>query len=643
MRQALVTSNGDDVQRALVVDEEASQAKAVLKAWHQQPPVHAPHLSLVIACTACLMMLYGYDFGITAWTVLNIKAKGSEDLTIVYHYLETHSEVLGVVVAFSSIGGTIGGFSGRLLDGNMGRRREIQLVLSVCIVGALTEGLCGTVIWKSPGVVIAYALGRLFYGFGLGLSLRCGPMYLREIVPPSARDSAMVSIKLSMVIGMVLSYIVGNLIDVKLYGYFGAVMIATVSLLCLHFLPESPHFMLLHDDKYSRAQVLSVIRFTTPTATLKDLHQLQDEVLTDPISPTSVKVNSPPPLLRHYKESSATSICTYSFPLLRRDTLFSLLFSLVSRRLPKTPSSRARAYFQTTLKEESWRTGGVTMSEKEQPPIMDQKLCVNGCGFFGSSSTSHMCSKCWKDTMSQSMLDAEGKKDTASANSLPPLAKAMDQDPPTATTEDGSSAQSSFSPSAVDPAHATPPPVPIATTVAPQPTPMAVDTDTQPPAVSGTPSAAVVPSPRTVVAGAPSVHVAPVSQPPVSATPTLSLPSSPAVAARAAAMFGATVGPAIGGGAAVEGAVGAVGAAAVVADAAAETPVRPEQKNRKRCFTCSKKVGYTGISCRCNYVFCSLHRYPEQHSCDFDFKTSDRNDLKRTVVGGGQFSKVDRL
>lgn len=62
------------------------------------------------------------------------------------------------------------------------------------------------------------------------------------------------------------------------------------------------------------------------------------------------------------------------------------------------------------------------------------------------------------------------------------------------------------------------------------------------------------------------------------------------MAARAAAMFGATVGPAIGGGAAVEGAVGAVGAAAVVADAAAETPVRPEQKNRKRCFTCSKKV-----------------------------------------------------
>lgn len=70
---------------------------------------------------------------------------------------------------------------------------------------------------------VCCVLYRLFYGFGLGLSLRCGPMYLREIVPPSARDSAMVSIKLSMVIGMVLSYIVGNLIDVKLYGEPGPV------------------------------------------------------------------------------------------------------------------------------------------------------------------------------------------------------------------------------------------------------------------------------------------------------------------------------------------------------------------------------------------------------------------------------------
>ncbi|CAM9886317.1 unnamed protein product [Heterosigma akashiwo] len=69
----------------------------------------------------------------------------------------------------------------------------------------------------------------------------------------------------------------------------------------------------------------------------------------------------------------------------------------------------------------------------------------------------------------------------------------------------------------------------------------------------------------------------------------------------------------------------------------------PIQKNRKRCFTCRKKVGLTGIECRCKYVFCGTHRYPDAHDCQFDFKTADRADLGAKIVGGGQFSKVDKL
>ncbi|KAL3657527.1 hypothetical protein V7S43_017494 [Phytophthora oleae] len=67
------------------------------------------------------------------------------------------------------------------------------------------------------------------------------------------------------------------------------------------------------------------------------------------------------------------------------------------------------------------------------------------------------------------------------------------------------------------------------------------------------------------------------------------------------------------------------------------------QKNKKRCWECKKKVGLTAIECRCGYVFCSLHRFEDQHNCTFDFKTSDRAELARRNPGGGAFSKLEKL
>lgn len=42
------------------------------------------------------------------------------------------------------------------------------------------------------------------------------------------------------------------------------------------------------------------------------------------------------------------------------------------------------------------------------------------------------------------------------------------------------------------------------------------------------------------------------------------------------------------------------------------------QKDRSRCWFCSKKCGLTGFACRCGFTFCSRHRHAEDHECDFD-------------------------
>ncbi|KAJ4899508.1 Zinc finger A20 and AN1 domain-containing stress-associated protein 10 [Raphanus sativus] len=60
--------------------------------------------------------------------------------------------------------------------------------------------------------------------------------------------------------------------------------------------------------------------------------------------------------------------------------------------------------------------------------------------------------------------------------------------------------------------------------------------------------------------------------------------------------------------------------------AAVEEPVR-----KQRCETCHRKVGVTGFSCKCGHIFCGSHRYPEEHSCSFDYKLSGRLALEKQL------------
>ncbi|CAL1585623.1 unnamed protein product [Knipowitschia caucasica] len=65
----------------------------------------------------------------------------------------------------------------------------------------------------------------------------------------------------------------------------------------------------------------------------------------------------------------------------------------------------------------------------------------------------------------------------------------------------------------------------------------------------------------------------------------------------------------------------------------------PRQKNRRRCFRCQTKLELVQQelgSCRCGYVFCMLHRLPEQHDCLFDHLGRGREEAVMKMV------KLDR-
>lgn len=66
------------------------------------------------------------------------------------------------------------------------------------------------------------------------------------------------------------------------------------------------------------------------------------------------------------------------------------------------------------------------------------------------------------------------------------------------------------------------------------------------------------------------------------------------------------------------------------------------QQQKKRCAKCSKKLSVCqGIECRCKNIYCSVHRYPEEHDCEFNYDTVDIG-IHRSV-GHGKFEKLEKI
>lgn len=70
---------------------------------------------------------------------------------------------------------------------------------------------------------------------------------------------------------------------------------------------------------------------------------------------------------------------------------------------------------------------------------------------------------------------------------------------------------------------------------------------------------------------------------------------------------------------------------------------RLQQKKKNRCWKCKRRVGITGIQCRCGFIFCGVHRYPEVHECYFDHKDLQRQTLRKSnpVVKKSKFDRIE--
>ncbi|KAI8143178.1 hypothetical protein BJV82DRAFT_578894 [Fennellomyces sp. T-0311] len=84
-----------------------------------------------------------------------------------------------------------------------------------------------------------------------------------------------------------------------------------------------------------------------------------------------------------------------------------------------------------------------------------------------------------------------------------------------------------------------------------------------------------------------------------------------------------------------------------------QPPSKPVQKSTGRCFMCRTKIPLAkqlSNKCRCEYVFCDSHRYPDKHDCDFDHASMDKDilakknpKLNERPRGGRSFQRLDSM
>ncbi|KMZ59706.1 Zinc finger A20 and AN1 domain-containing stress-associated protein [Zostera marina] len=67
-----------------------------------------------------------------------------------------------------------------------------------------------------------------------------------------------------------------------------------------------------------------------------------------------------------------------------------------------------------------------------------------------------------------------------------------------------------------------------------------------------------------------------------------------------------------------------------------------KKKSTDRCSFCNKKIDLMGYKCRCDDVFCSVHRYSDKHNCGFDYKTLAKDAIAKAnpVVKAEKIEKI---
>ena len=220
-----------------------------------------PVLLMAAVVSAVSALLYGYDTGIISGALLQIRKA--------FH---TGSGMEQIIASSILLGAIIGALSCSRLSERIGRKRTLILVSCVFIVGALAASMSPTT-WT-------LSLSRVVLGFAVGGATQTVPMYVAELAPPRRRGQLVLTFQVGIGVGIVVSTLIGASEQFSWRLSIGmAAVPATIMLLCVFLLPESPRWLVGRDDRDAARAVLERIRAkgSDVSAELQSIVEIEDE------------------------------------------------------------------------------------------------------------------------------------------------------------------------------------------------------------------------------------------------------------------------------------------------------------------------------------------------------------------------------
>jgi SP family sugar:H+ symporter-like MFS transporter len=232
--------------------------------------------TIVISCVATIGgFLFGFDSGVINGTVDGLQTAFNSD-----------SVGTGFNVASMLLGCAVGAFfAGRLAD-RLGRRFIMRIAAVMFIVSAWGSGIAGE--------SLEFVVFRVIGGLAVGAASILAPAYISEVAPARYRGTLATVQQIAIIFGLFTAFL-SNYLLVALSGsavseawmgfeawrwmFWVELLPATVFLVALFFIPESPRYLVLSRKTNEALDVLK--KLVSETEAVRKVEQINASLASD--------------------------------------------------------------------------------------------------------------------------------------------------------------------------------------------------------------------------------------------------------------------------------------------------------------------------------------------------------------------------